>query len=77
MGESAIASPCIGVCEVDPRSGLCLGCLRTLGEIAAWRDADDGAKARILERLAGRRTAGCRTIDRRGRPSAVRAKPLV
>lgn len=76
MDECAIASPCIGVCEVDPRSGMCLGCLRTLGEIAAWRDADDDLKTRILARLADRRTAGYPTIDRRGRSSTVKSNPL-
>ena len=31
----SIESPCIKVCAVDPRSGLCLGCGRSLAEIAA------------------------------------------
>lgn len=77
MGDSEITSPCIGVCELDSRSGLCLGCLRTLDEITAWRDADDGARARILQRLAARRAAGYATVDRRGRPTVATAKPLV
>ena len=32
-----IASPCIGVCTVDRARNLCIGCLRTLPEIGAWR----------------------------------------
>lgn len=32
-----IASPCIGVCTVDRARNLCIGCLRTLQEIGAWR----------------------------------------
>ena len=29
-------TPCIAVCMIDPRSNLCLGCGRTLPEIARW-----------------------------------------
>jgi len=32
-----IASPCVGVCTVDRVRSLCIGCLRTLNEIGAWR----------------------------------------
>ena len=35
----SIATPCVMVCAVDGESGLCLGCFRTLGEIAGWRAA--------------------------------------
>ena len=31
---SDIASPCINVCQMQ--EGLCVGCLRTLDEIARW-----------------------------------------
>ena len=31
------ASPCVSVCTVDRERGLCIGCLRTLQEIGAWR----------------------------------------
>ncbi len=33
----AIPTPCIGICALD-RAGLCMGCLRTMDEIAGWRD---------------------------------------
>jgi hypothetical protein len=29
-------SPCIGVCHIDGSTGFCLGCFRTLPEIAQW-----------------------------------------
>ena len=32
-----IASPCVGVCTVDRVRSICIGCLRTLKEIGAWR----------------------------------------
>jgi uncharacterized protein len=50
-------SPCIGVCRLDPKGGLCLGCGRTLKEIAAWPGLAPEARARILRRLGGRKGA--------------------
>lgn len=29
-------SPCNKICTVDPGTRLCIGCLRSLDEIAAW-----------------------------------------
>jgi predicted Fe-S protein YdhL (DUF1289 family) len=51
-----IATPCVKVCIVDGESGLCLGCLRTLEEIAAWARFDDERRARIMAELPGRRS---------------------
>ena len=53
----SIASPCINVCRMDAESGLCVGCLRSLDEIAAWSGYDDAAKVRILDAVARRRAA--------------------
>ena len=30
------SSPCVAVCKIDEDSNLCLGCFRTLDEIASW-----------------------------------------
>jgi predicted Fe-S protein YdhL (DUF1289 family) len=49
--DAMIAPPCIGVCTLDPRTRLCIGCLRSADEIAAWRDADSTVRLRILERV--------------------------
>lgn len=35
--EEVVASPCVSVCTLDRESGLCIGCLRTIQEIGAWR----------------------------------------
>lgn len=35
--EEMVASPCVSVCTLDKTSGLCIGCLRTIKEIGAWR----------------------------------------
>jgi len=54
---STVPSPCIDVCAIDPRTGWCGGCLRTLDEIAAWSGLDDSAKRVVWKRLYERRAA--------------------
>jgi uncharacterized protein len=49
-------SPCIGVCIIDPRSGFCHGCARTIPEIAGWLDFSAEEKQRILAALAERQS---------------------
>ncbi len=51
------ASPCTGVCRLDPVSGLCRGCYRTGGEIARWTSLTPGAKWDLLLMLEERRAA--------------------
>lgn len=52
---SPVPSPCIDVCAIDPHTGWCVGCARTLDEISAWPTATDGQKRAILSRLAQRK----------------------
>ena len=50
-----VPSPCISVCRIDADSGCCGGCLRTLGEIAAWSQLDNDGKRgvwRVIEQRA-------------------------
>lgn len=49
-----VASPCIGVCRIDPATGWCVGCRRTLDEIASWSALDDRARRDVLARTAKR-----------------------
>ena len=60
MSEPPVASPCINVCRMNPRTGLCDGCLRTLEEIAAWSALDDDARRAVWQRLDERRAAARR-----------------
>ena len=50
-----IKTPCIKVCVVDGESGLCLGCYRTLHEVATWARLTDRERDEIMAELAGRR----------------------
>ena len=52
--DNAIQSPCKKVCIVDGASGLCVGCLRTLPEIAAWGAMTPEARAEVMAALPGR-----------------------
>ena len=52
-----IPSPCISVCVLDADGALCLGCFRTLDEIAAWSLLDADTKRGVLAALPQRRAA--------------------
>jgi uncharacterized protein len=44
-------SPCIDVCEIDRATGLCLGCRRTIDEIAGWTAMTSAERRRIMAEL--------------------------
>ena len=50
----SIATPCTKVCIIDPVSGRCDGCGRTLAEISQWTALTDDERARIMATLPGR-----------------------
>ncbi|MEJ2432885.1 MAG: DUF1289 domain-containing protein [Pseudolabrys sp.] len=52
-----IESPCIKVCTLDARLGQCLGCGRSMDEIARWGAMSAAERARIMAELPGRRAA--------------------
>lgn len=49
---TAIQSPCINVCRMQDH--LCLGCYRTLDEIAQWSQMSDADKRHVLSKVASR-----------------------
>jgi uncharacterized protein len=42
---------------MDPQRGVCLGCCRTLDEIATWGRMTDAERERVMAGLAARRKA--------------------
>lgn len=64
MPIEPIKSPCIKVCAVDGKTGLCLGCGRTLPEIGSWvkmgADAREQVIAVLPERIARLESMGKR-----------------
>ena len=54
---SSIASPCIGICSLNPETGFCVGCWRVGSEIAAWSSANAESRMEILAQARKRRDA--------------------
>ena len=49
-------SPCTKLCVMDADNRYCLGCKRTLGEIACWGEMSDAERAAVTAQLAERRS---------------------
>jgi predicted Fe-S protein YdhL (DUF1289 family) len=54
-----IESPCVKICTLDARSSLCLGCGRTVDEIARWSTMSAAERTRVMDDLPTR-VARCR-----------------
>lgn len=54
MTDAPMTSPCIQVCAVDARTGWCLGCGRTLPEIAGWSGYSEAERGAVMETLPAR-----------------------
>jgi uncharacterized protein len=55
--RAEIDSPCIKVCVIHPATGLCLGCARTLPEIAAWSRMSPADRRTVMAELPARAPA--------------------
>lgn len=71
---SEVPSPCVAVCQIDRESGFCLGCWRTIEEIAGWAGYDDGRRRAIVSELHERRGSA---VPRRRRVTKRRARANV
>jgi predicted Fe-S protein YdhL (DUF1289 family) len=49
-----VPSPCNSICTMDPVTGWCLGCRRSLDEIAGWSVMNDADKLAVWDQLAAR-----------------------
>jgi len=52
-----IESPCVQVCVVHPETRLCVGCARSIDEIANWSRMSAAARAQVMAELASRSPA--------------------
>lgn len=66
-----IESPCIKICVIHPEERLCVGCYRSIDEIAAWSRLTHEARAAVMAdlparapRLAKRRGGRAARLDR-------------
>jgi uncharacterized protein len=49
-----VPSPCISICQMSLKTGLCEGCHRTIEEIAEWSALSDDEKMSVLEQTRQR-----------------------
>ncbi|MEY3309496.1 MAG: hypothetical protein RLZZ413_3534 [Pseudomonadota bacterium] len=66
-----IQSPCVKLCVVHPEERICVGCLRSIDEIATWSRLSHEARAAVMAdlparapRLAKRRGGRMGRLDR-------------
>jgi predicted Fe-S protein YdhL (DUF1289 family) len=46
-----VPSPCVAVCRIDPATGQCEGCARTLDEISDWLIFDAPERLIVWQRI--------------------------
>jgi uncharacterized protein len=49
-----ISTPCIRICILNPETGLCEGCGRTLEELARWLHMSEPERQRVMADLPRR-----------------------
>ena len=54
MQPTPVSTPCIKVCAVSGQTGLCIGCGRTLAEIAGAAGLDEARRQAIMVELPAR-----------------------
>ncbi len=59
-----IESPCVRLCVIHPEARICMGCRRSLDEIARWSDMSPEERRAVMAELPGR--AGRIAPRRRG-----------
>lgn len=60
MSQVAPTSPCLNICVLDA-SRTCVGCLRTLDEIARWGRMSAAEQWQVIARLEGIREQSAAT----------------
>ncbi len=52
--RNEVESPCVKVCVVHPAERICVGCLRSIDEIARWSSMGTEERRSIMADLADR-----------------------
>jgi predicted Fe-S protein YdhL (DUF1289 family) len=61
--RNEVQSPCIKICVVHPEERLCVGCYRSIEEIARWSQMSRAERQAVLDDLPARKP---RLVKRRG-----------
>lgn len=56
MKSPSDITPCVLLCKLDPKDGVCTGCLRTVDEIRTWRVLSVEDRMSVMKQLESRRT---------------------
>lgn len=59
----AVRSPCVSTCKMDPATGWCTGCYRTIDEIANWGSMPPEVKQHVWLELGRRRQGAAKKPD--------------
>ncbi len=67
--RAEVESPCVNVCVIHPEARLCIGCRRSIDEIAAWSRMTPDERRAVIADLPARtgRLDGTRRGGRAGR----------
>jgi predicted Fe-S protein YdhL (DUF1289 family) len=71
-GRRPYNSPCTDVCAIDEDTGWCIGCGRTMQEIATWATLSDDARRKVLGEIDGRKA---QIPNREARAKRLRRSP--
>jgi len=55
--KGRVPSPCISLCKMNPQTGLCEGCMRTIDEIVQWGTASEDTKRAVWVEIKKRQDA--------------------
>jgi len=71
-GARPYNSPCTDVCSIDDDTGWCIGCGRTMNEIATWATMGDPSRTKVLGELDQRKL---KITNREQRAKRLRRSP--
>lgn len=81
-GDAMLPSPCVGVCQLDPRTNWCIGCGRSGEELFGWGDLSPSRQRAVWAELPARMAklrrpvrvlpwAGAALLERLAGPTSV------
>lgn len=51
VSPAPVPSPCVRICVLEPATSVCIGCGRTIDEIASWAGLSDETRLAIIGML--------------------------